>query len=103
MRRSRQAKRCRADGVPEKEQIAYMVGRSIGRCIHDDAKEEQESRVADELKDKRIIEDKIKKMDNAVIYNLVQLMLSLYEPGEDMLAVCHTRFRSPREALSELR
>ena len=40
MRRSRQAKRCRAEGVPEKEQIAYMIGRSIGRCIHDDAKEE---------------------------------------------------------------
>ena len=80
-----------------------MIGRSIGRYIHGDAKEEQESKVSLELKHKRSVDERIRRMDNAVIYNLVQLMLSIYEPGEDSLMVCHQRYQTPREALDGLR
>ena len=55
------------------------------------------------MKYKKSIDDKVKKMSNEVIYHLVQLVLSIYEPGEELLQVCHSRYSSPKKALEALR
>ena len=61
MRRSHQAKRCREERIPEEDQVAVMIGRSIGRCIHGEVKSEQESKISVEMKYKRSIDEKVER------------------------------------------